>query len=156
MTTGPHVEVYSRNRGRDIRVAGHDRDVVGACEMGTLFAHTLRRQAGRIGKLGVFHPQLSGPLVHHVDERLLRSAQMLGDRDGCIVRGADRNGIEQLAQGHLLPRFEPDLRPSHARCVITCDDEVVEGRGPSLIASNASNMVITLVTLAGGSASCSL
>ena len=89
-------------------------------------------QAGAVDKMGIFHPQFLGPLVHPGDKCLLRPGDVLRHGAGAIVGGGHGNGFEHIRHGHGLPRFQIDLAAALCRRRLGGGNLVGHGDAPAV------------------------
>lgn len=59
-------------------------------------------QPMRVAELRLFQAKHFRLLVHHVHEPFFRPADMLRDRDGSIVAGAQHQPVQQMVEAHFL------------------------------------------------------
>ena len=84
-------------------------------------------QAAGVDEVRVVHAQLRGAGVHPLHKSVLAAREVLAERDGGVVAGDDAHGLDEVADAHLLPFFEPDLAAAHGRGVGGAGHEVVVG-----------------------------
>ena len=89
-------------------------------------------QAGAVDKVGIFHAQLLGPLVHHGHEGLFGAGDMLGQGCGAVVGGHHRHGFNHVLHAHLLAGLQVYLTAALSGCGLRGDDLVVPGDAPGV------------------------
>ena len=85
----------------------HHGNVVRAGQM--LGGARLVVEAGAVDKMRICQLQLGSAGVHHLDKRGLAARDVLCQRRGAVVGGADDDGLEHLVHAHLLARLQIDL-----------------------------------------------
>lgn len=88
---------------------------------------TVGIQATGIFKMGTSHPQFSGLFIHHGYKSRLAAAHILGHGHGSVVGAGNTDGLEHIVEGHLLPRFQPDLAAAHTAGVFADGDHILAG-----------------------------
>ena len=59
-------------------------------------------QSVRIHEMRIHCTECGGFFVHHLDETVNRTADMLGNHHGRIISGGDHHSVEQLTQGERV------------------------------------------------------
>ena len=65
--------------------------------------------------MGVLHPQLRRPSVHHLHEGFLAARYVLRQADRRVVGALHRHRLQQIVHRHLLTGLQPDLAAAKAR-----------------------------------------
>ena len=56
--------------------------------------------------MGVFQSKLLCLVVHQLDKRIFRAADVIGKSNGCICTGGQRNAVEQITDADGFALFE--------------------------------------------------
>ena len=108
------------------QLPAHEGDVVGGGHV------AFGGESGTVAKDGGLHAQLFGPLVHALDKGGLAAGYCLCQSHSTVVGRCHGYRLHHLADGELLPLFQPDLGAAHGAGIGGGGDHVIPAERPGI------------------------
>ena len=88
---------------------------------------TLIIQPGAAGKVGIFHAQLGGLLVHQLHKGFLAARYIFRQAHGSVIGALHRYRLQQVVHRHLLAGLQPYLAAAKARSRLAAGHGIGQG-----------------------------